>query len=405
MPPASRWATPPGIRSGRRRSFARCSPDNGATACFRTSCSPTALVTSPVPSSGRPSGHPMLRSRRRPRDRPAPDPRDGRVAGVPPGDRPSAGALFLEELLPKLAAWHAYLYRERCAKRRRSRRDLASVGIGDGQLAALGRALSSGSRSTPDAAPGVRTRGRRARRRHPSGHPTRSTTATCTSSTCSASSRTTPHASEPSCHSRSSPFSSTRCSSSRTGISPRSHASSAPIRRPSRAGPRALPTLSRSPLGRGARCLRRLRRREGARVDARTAAGLAPLYAGVPTPARAAQMVEVLAGSRVAVGEAGWAITSLAPRDPGFQPARYWRGPIWPILNWVLQRGLDRYGYPTARRRCSPRDHRAGAKRRLLRALQPRDGSRAGWRGVRLDGGARSRSPNETGRRAGGAIH
>ncbi len=86
--------------------------------------------------------------------------------------------------------------------------------------------------------------------------------------------------------------------------------------------------------------------REGAPVGARTAAGLAPLYAGVPTPARAAQMVEVMAGSRVAVGEAGWAITSQAPRDPGFQPARYWRGPIWPILNWVLQRGLDRYGYP-----------------------------------------------------------
>ncbi len=27
-------------------------------------------------------------------------------------------------------------------------------------------------------------------------------------------------------------------------------------------------------------------------------------------------------------------------------PTRYWRGPIWPILNWVLQRGLDRYGLP-----------------------------------------------------------
>ena len=31
--------------------------------------------------------------------------------------------------------------------------------------------------------------------------------------------------------------------------------------------------------------------------------------------------------------------------EPGFEPTRYWRGPIWPILNWVLQRGLDRYGY------------------------------------------------------------
>lgn len=84
----------------------------------------------------------------------------------------------------------------------------------------------------------------------------------------------------------------------------------------------------------------------GERVIARTAAGLAPLYAGVPARARAERMVELLAEARVAVGDSGWAVTSLAPADPGFQAARYWRGPIWPILNWVLQRGLDRYGYP-----------------------------------------------------------
>ena len=85
----------------------------------------------------------------------------------------------------------------------------------------------------------------------------------------------------------------------------------------------------------------------GKRVGTRTAAGLAPLYAGVPSRARAARMAELLAGSRVEVGDAGWAVTSLGPADPGFQPARYWRGPVWPILNWVLQRGLDRYGYAT----------------------------------------------------------
>ncbi len=79
-------------------------------------------------------------------------------------------------------------------------------------------------------------------------------------------------------------------------------------------------------------------------VPARSAAGLAPLYAGVPDAARAERMVERLADSRAAVGE-DFAVTSQAPGDPGFQPTRYWRGPIWPILNWVLQRGLDRYGY------------------------------------------------------------
>jgi glycogen debranching enzyme len=81
------------------------------------------------------------------------------------------------------------------------------------------------------------------------------------------------------------------------------------------------------------------------RVSVGTAAGLAPLYAGVPDPRRAERMVERLAGSRVPVGASGWAVTSLSPADPGFQPTRYWRGPVWPILNWVLQRGLERYGY------------------------------------------------------------
>jgi mannosylglycerate hydrolase len=84
----------------------------------------------------------------------------------------------------------------------------------------------------------------------------------------------------------------------------------------------------------------------GRHVGVRTAAGLAPLHAGIPTDERARQMIGVLAGSRVEVGEGeGWAVTSLAPDDPGFMPTRYWRGPIWPILNWTLQRGLDRYGY------------------------------------------------------------
>ena len=85
----------------------------------------------------------------------------------------------------------------------------------------------------------------------------------------------------------------------------------------------------------------------GERVDVRTAAGLSPLYAGVPADARAERMVARLAESRVAVGDSGWAVTSLSPGDPGFQASRYWRGPVWPILNWVLQRGLDRYEYPS----------------------------------------------------------
>jgi hypothetical protein len=91
--------------------------------------------------------------------------------------------------------------------------------------------------------------------------------------------------------------------------------------------------------------------RGGDRVRARSATGFAPLYAGVPSAERAAEMVERLESSGVRLGEDGWAVTSLPTDDPRFDPTLYWRGPVWPILNWTLYRGLVRYGFmPLARR-------------------------------------------------------
>ena len=131
--------------------------------------------------------------------------------------------------------------------------------------------------------------------------------------------------------------------------------------------------------------------RTGGFVPARSAAGLAPLLAGVPDAGRAARMVERLADSRVAVGE-DFAVTSQAAGQPGFQPTRYWRGPIWPILNWVLQRGLDRYGYAAAGGPGPRRDARPGRPQWLLGALQPRDRARSRRRGFRVDGGTHTGS-------------
>lgn len=83
----------------------------------------------------------------------------------------------------------------------------------------------------------------------------------------------------------------------------------------------------------------------GEHVQTRTASGFAPLYAGIPDGTRAERMVERVVASGVRVGDDGWAVTSLSPDDPRFQPTLYWRGPVWPILNWVLYRGLSRYGF------------------------------------------------------------
>jgi mannosylglycerate hydrolase len=85
--------------------------------------------------------------------------------------------------------------------------------------------------------------------------------------------------------------------------------------------------------------------RADGRVRAHTAAAYAPLFAGIPTPERARHMLGQLMASSVAVDGAGRVVTSVAPSDANYDPALYWRGPVWPMINWVLHAGLRRYGF------------------------------------------------------------
>jgi len=81
------------------------------------------------------------------------------------------------------------------------------------------------------------------------------------------------------------------------------------------------------------------------RVRAQTAAAFSPLFAGIPTEDRARQLKKRLTASMVAIDGAGRVVTSVAPGDVNFDPALYWRGPAWPMINWVVQAGLRRYGF------------------------------------------------------------
>jgi hypothetical protein len=97
--------------------------------------------------------------------------------------------------------------------------------------------------------------------------------------------------------------------------------------------------------------------RAAAHIRARTGAGFAPLYAGVPAADRADVVVRQLEACEVAVDGIGRAVASVPPDDPSFEPARYWRGPVWPMLNWVAHAGLRRYGFD---------DDAAGIRQALL---------------------------------------
>jgi glycogen debranching enzyme len=87
--------------------------------------------------------------------------------------------------------------------------------------------------------------------------------------------------------------------------------------------------------------------RTGAPIRVRTCAGLAPLL--VPSLERrtAGALVEQLTGPSFAGAPvlAFPVVPSAAPGSPGFRPRAYWRGPSWPVVNWLLWWGLRRQGY------------------------------------------------------------
>lgn len=83
----------------------------------------------------------------------------------------------------------------------------------------------------------------------------------------------------------------------------------------------------------------------GRRVARRTAAGFAPLYAGIPSPQRAERMFARLPQFQARIEEGLVAIPTISPDEPDFEPGLYWRGPVWPIFQWVTYYGALRYGH------------------------------------------------------------
>ena len=87
-----------------------------------------------------------------------------------------------------------------------------------------------------------------------------------------------------------------------------------------------------------------LRAEAPARV--RTVAGFAPLIAGGSSPERLKDLLETL-DSEAFAGNPRLRLPlppSTSPKEPGFHPRSYWRGPVWPVANWLLWWSLLRTG-------------------------------------------------------------
>jgi hypothetical protein len=70
---------------------------------------------------------------------------------------------------------------------------------------------------------------------------------------------------------------------------------------------------------------------------------LLPLYAGCITPERAAALVKTIENEHM-FGPAH-PIPSVPLNSPWFDAQRYWQGPTWMNMNWLIADGLKRYGY------------------------------------------------------------
>ena len=86
--------------------------------------------------------------------------------------------------------------------------------------------------------------------------------------------------------------------------------------------------------------------RAGEPLGARTLAGFAPLISGTEGGDRLQTLLEAL-DSRAFVGHPNlrWPLPpSTSPEEPGFHPRSYWRGPVWPVMNWLLWWSLMKSG-------------------------------------------------------------
>ncbi len=86
--------------------------------------------------------------------------------------------------------------------------------------------------------------------------------------------------------------------------------------------------------------------RAGEPLEARTIAGFAPLISGTEKPDRLRTLLKGL-DSRAFAGHPNlrWPLPpSTSPGEPEFHPRSYWRGPVWPVMNWLLWWSLIKAG-------------------------------------------------------------
>ncbi|WP_306118296.1 MULTISPECIES: hypothetical protein [unclassified Roseitalea] len=88
--------------------------------------------------------------------------------------------------------------------------------------------------------------------------------------------------------------------------------------------------------------------RTGTLSPALSSASMLAFYGGAGT---AEQRAETLRQAAEIVEAVRYAFPSWDPRHEAFEQRRYWRGPVWSVMNWMIARGLAAHGHDDLARR------------------------------------------------------
>ncbi|MFH1852422.1 MAG: trehalase family glycosidase [Candidatus Neomarinimicrobiota bacterium] len=86
-----------------------------------------------------------------------------------------------------------------------------------------------------------------------------------------------------------------------------------------------------------------------------TIAGYLPLAGEIPDEQRARRMITTIIDASTFWPADGYPVTTVAMTAPEFDPVKYWRGPVWININWLLIRGLRAYGHNDSARELTDR--------------------------------------------------